>query len=74
MMNLQTPSFTAPPKPIDQPIQERSWLKLICLSPALLYDGIFFLGPLLFLIWIGFWTTENYQAIPGFSLSNYWFF
>lgn len=37
----------------------------------MLYDGVFFLLPLIFLIWVGFWTTENYQAIPGFSLSNY---
>ena len=36
-----------------------------------IYNGIFFLAPLLFLIWIGFWTTENYRAVPGFSLENY---
>ena len=50
---------------------ESSLLKYICLAPALVYDGIFFLLPLIFLVWLGFWTTENYQAIPGFSLANY---
>lgn len=50
---------------------ELSQLKLICLAPAVIYDSIFFLLPLIFLIWIGFWTVENYQAVPGFSLSNY---
>ncbi|MDX2228179.1 MAG: ABC transporter permease [Leptolyngbyaceae cyanobacterium bins.349] len=50
---------------------DTSWLKVLCLLPALVYDGIFFLLPLLFLVWLGFWTTENYQAIPGFSLENY---
>lgn len=50
---------------------DRSWLKVLCLMPVVVYDGIFFLLPLLFLIWLGFWTTENYQAVPGFSLANY---
>ena len=48
-----------------------SLLKIACLTPVVLYDGIFFLLPLIFLIWIGFWTTENYRAVPGFSLENY---
>ena len=48
-----------------------SRLKYIGLAPVLIYNGIFFLTPLLFLIWLGFWTTENYRAIPGFSLENY---
>jgi len=38
---------------------------------VVIYDSIFFLLPLLFLVWLGFWTTENYQAVPGFSLENY---
>jgi spermidine/putrescine transport system permease protein len=43
-------------KPIQQKTSsELSQLKLICLAPAVLYDGIFFLLPLIFLIWIGFW-------------------
>ncbi|TVQ19063.1 MAG: ABC transporter permease [Leptolyngbya sp. DLM2.Bin15] len=57
-------------RPIATP-NERSGLKYIGLAPVVIYNGIFFLLPLLFLIWIGFWTTENYRAIPGFSLDNY---
>ena len=48
-----------------------SRLKYLCLVPVVLYDSIFFLLPLVFLIWIGFWSVENYQAVPGFSIANY---
>lgn len=48
-----------------------SRLKYLCLLPVVLYDSIFFLLPLVFLIWIGFWSVENYQAVPGFSIANY---
>lgn len=50
---------------------EASLLKYACLAPVVLYDSLFFLLPLVFLIWIGFWSVENYQAVPGFSLANY---
>ncbi len=55
----------------DATPSQASLLKYICLAPAVIYDSIFFLLPLLFLVWIGFWTTENYRAIPGFSPENY---
>lgn len=48
-----------------------SRIKYVALAPALLYDGLFFLLPLIFLLWIGFWSVENYRAVPGFSLDNY---
>lgn len=57
--------------PLDWTPNQTSWLKIICLAPAVIYDGLFFILPLIFLIWIGFWTTENYRAVPGFSLENY---
>lgn len=47
------------------------WLKWFCLVPTLVYDGVFFLLPLLFLAWLGFWTTENFQLTPNFSIVNY---
>lgn len=50
---------------------ESSVLGLACLAPAVIYDGLLFLLPLLFLIWIGFWTVDTYQLVPGFSLTNY---
>jgi spermidine/putrescine transport system permease protein len=69
MTNL---SASAKPARFSQrPPNDTSWLKVLCLIPAVVYDGIFFLLPLLFLMWLGFWTTENYQAVPGFSLENY---
>ena len=50
---------------------ETSALKYLCLAPVVLYDSVFFMLPLIFLLWIGFWSVENYQAVPGFSLANY---
>ena len=63
-----------PPQPKQQPSlspNELSRLKYFGLAPVVIYNGIFFLAPLLFLIWIGFWTIENYRAVPDFSLENY---
>ena len=60
-------SLNRPTRPPD----EASLLKYFCLAPVVIYDSLFFLLPLLFLVWIGFWTVENYQAVPGFSLTNY---
>jgi spermidine/putrescine transport system permease protein len=50
---------------------EASLLRWVCLAPAVIYDSFLFLLPLIFLIWIGFWTVDNYRLVPGFSLSNY---
>ena len=46
-------------------------LKVLFLAPLALWLGVLFLLPLIFLLWIGFWRVENYQAIPGFSFDNY---
>ncbi|MFK0335257.1 ABC transporter permease [Rhizobium sp. NPDC090275] len=46
-------------------------LKFWFLAPLVLWLGALFLLPLLFLLWVGFWRVENFQAIPGFSLDNY---
>ena len=64
------PSPKSKQQPSPSPNQ-LSRLKYVGLAPVVIYNSIFFLAPLLFLIWIGFWTTENYRAIPGFSLENY---
>jgi spermidine/putrescine transport system permease protein len=50
---------------------EASLLRVICLAPAVIYDSVLFLLPLIFLFWIGFWTIDNYRMVPGFSLENY---
>lgn len=52
-------------------LSESSLIRLFCLAPAVIYDSFLFLLPLIFLIWIGFWTVDNYRLVPGFSLSNY---
>jgi spermidine/putrescine transport system permease protein len=49
----------------------KNWTLYLCLAPAVVYDTVFFIGPLVFLVWIGFWTTVDYRAVPGFSLDNY---
>lgn len=46
-------------------------LKFWFLAPLVLWLGALFLLPLLFLLWIGLWRVENFQAIPDFSLNNY---
>jgi spermidine/putrescine transport system permease protein len=46
-------------------------LKFWFLAPLVLWLGALFLLPLLFLLWIGFWRVENFQAVPDFSLNNY---
>lgn len=50
---------------------EASLLGIVCLAPALIYDSLLFLLPLIFLVWIGFWTVDNFQLVPGFSFANY---
>ena len=50
---------------------EDSPLKVIFLAPLVIWIGVLFLLPLLFLLWIGFWQVENYRAVPGFSFDNY---
>lgn len=52
-------------------LKQVQFLKWFCLAPILLYDGVFFLLPLLFLAWLGFWTTEDFRLVPNFSLINY---
>lgn len=64
-------SLSTAPAPVRRLPQETSFLKYLCLAPAVIYDSVFFLLPLIFLVWIGFWSVENYRAVPGFSLANY---
>jgi spermidine/putrescine transport system permease protein len=58
-------------KPQTQAPNDASLLRVICLAPAVIYDSVLFLLPLIFLFWIGFWTIDNYRMVPGFSLENY---
>jgi spermidine/putrescine transport system permease protein len=71
MANSSVPAVNSSPAARPAQTNHSSRLGLICLGPALLYDGLLFLLPLIFLIWIGFWTVDNYRLVPGFSLENY---
>lgn len=59
------------PKQRTKAPNEASLLGIICLAPAVIYDSLLFLLPLVFLVWIGFWTVDNFLLVPGFSLANY---
>ena len=53
------------------PPSNRSPLKPAFLAPPIIYYGIFFITPLIFLTILGFWIVENYQIVPKFSVINY---
>ncbi len=53
------------------PWSNRSPLKLAFLSLPVIYYGIFFIVPLIYLIVLSFWTVENYQIVAKFSVTNY---
>jgi spermidine/putrescine transport system permease protein len=40
-------------------------------APMLLWQLAFFLGPLLFLIWMTFWRVRNFRLTPDFVLDNW---
>jgi ABC-type spermidine/putrescine transport system permease subunit I len=63
------PDFEASVKAHTQ--ANRSPLKVLTLILPVGYSVVFFLVPLIFLVALGFWTVENYQVTPAFSLSNY---
>lgn len=46
-------------------------LKFWFLFPLLTLLVCLFLAPLVFLLWVGFWKVEAFQAVPDFSLNNY---
>ncbi|TVQ55308.1 MAG: ABC transporter permease [Rhodobacteraceae bacterium] len=40
-------------------------------SPALLWQGAFFLAPLGLLVWLSFWSLRNFRLIPDFTTANW---
>ena len=61
----------AAPAPAARSAHNDSRLKYLCLVLPVGYSVLFFLAPLVFLVILGFWTVENYQIVPTFSLANY---
>ncbi|WP_426518861.1 ABC transporter permease [Diaminobutyricibacter sp. McL0618] len=51
--------------------QRRNWRQYVGFTPALVVFGIFFVAPLCLIVVYSFWTTKNYNLIPGFTLDNY---
>jgi spermidine/putrescine transport system permease protein len=46
-------------------------LMVFTLGLPIAYSLVFFIGPLVFLVAISFWTVENYRMVPDFSFANY---
>lgn len=40
-------------------------------GPLAVWQGAFFLAPAVFMVVISFWTVQNYQLTPDFSLANW---
>jgi spermidine/putrescine transport system permease protein len=40
-------------------------------SPMAIWQGLFFLAPVLFMVVMTFWTVRNFQLTPGFTLENW---
>jgi ABC-type spermidine/putrescine transport system permease subunit I len=46
-------------------------LKYACLALPVGFFALFFLGPLLFLVMLGFWRVENFHIVVAWSFANY---
>jgi ABC-type spermidine/putrescine transport system permease subunit I len=65
-------SFAAAPRPATAlPAHNDSKLRYLCLALPIGYSAVFFIGPLLFLVALGFSIVENYQVKWAFSFANY---
>lgn len=71
MADLAFLEDVAPAPARGQALADRSPLKFISIAIPIGYSLAFFVAPLIFFVVLGFWTVENYQIIPGFSLANY---
>src|SRR4051812_46258964 len=48
-----------------------SGFALLLGAPLGLWQAVFFLAPLLFLIALSFWTVQNYRLVPDMTLANW---
>ena len=51
--------------------QPPTLLEVVCVGVPALYFMAFFLGPLIYLILLGFWGVENFSIVTRFSFDNY---
>ena len=54
-----------------RPRAKINYLMAFTLGLPIAYSLAFFIGPLIFLVAISFWTVENYRVVPDFSFANY---
>lgn len=47
------------------------WYALFWRLPMILWQGLFFVGPLLFMVAMSFFLVKNYRMEPAFDLSNW---
>ena len=59
---------TSRPDRVARPINT---VKAVSVAIPALYFLAFFVGPLVYLILLGFWQVENFSIVPTFSLDNY---
>ena len=47
------------------------WYAMAWRVPMLLWQGLFFVIPLAFLVYLSFWLVRNYRMVPGFDVVNW---
>ena len=48
-----------------------NWYAHLWRLPNLIWQGLFFIVPLLFLVFLSFWLVKNYRMTPGFDVVNW---
>lgn len=57
------------PKPPRRP--KVDGFALFWAAPALIWQGLFFVAPLVFLVWMSFWVVQNFRITPDFVTDNW---
>ena len=69
------PPETAAAAPAERPARpsarRRGWLGFAGLAPLVLWQCVFFVGPLLLLVVYSCMTMQGYRVVPEFTLENY---
>ena len=47
------------------------WYAMAWRLPVVLWQGLFFVIPLAFLVYLSFWLVRNYRMVPGFDAVNW---
>lgn len=61
-------------QPNEIPPQTRpkiSYFAMFWTAPALIWQGLFFVAPLGFLVWMSFWVVRDFRLIPDFVGDNW---